>query len=54
MYEVEIEYPDGSKEVYYTSSLESLKELLKACEIESIEISRRRPRIAPNPFTKKP
>ena len=54
MYTVEIEYPDGSKEVYYTTSLESLKGLLDYCNIESIEITRRRPRIAPNPFTKKP
>ncbi len=52
MYEVEIEYPDGSKSVYNSFTMEQLFKLLDKCEIESFKISLRQSRIAPNPFIK--
>lgn len=54
MYEVEIEYPDGSKAIYYNFTLDALMRLLDKCEIESFTIRLRQSRIAPNPFKKQP
>lgn len=54
MYQVEIEYPDGSKSVYNSFTLEQLMRLLDKCEIVSFKISLRQSLIAPNPFTKQP
>lgn len=53
MYQVEIEYPDGSKAIYNSFTLEALMRSLDKCEIESFTIRLRQSRIAPNPFTKK-
>lgn len=52
MYEVEIEYPDGSKAIYNSFTMEALMSSLDKGDIESFKISRRQSRIAPNPFTK--
>lgn len=54
MYQVEIEYPDGSKAIYNSFTLDELLNRLDQGEIESFKISRRQSRIAPNPFIKQP
>lgn len=41
MYQVEIEFPDGSKAIYYNFTLEALMRLIDKCEIKSFKISLR-------------
>lgn len=54
MYEVEIEYPDGSKTIYLSFDHYTLMRALDKCEIKSFTIRLRTIKIAPNPLTKKP
>ena len=53
MYEVEIEFPDGSKDTFESFTLDALFRALDKCEIESFTIRRRSHQIAANPFRKK-
>lgn len=54
MYEVEIEFPDGSKDTFDSFTLEALMRALDKCEILSFKIQLRQPRIAENPLKRKP
>lgn len=54
MYQVEIEFPDGSKDTFFSFTLEALMRALDKCEILSFKIQLRKPRIAQNPLKKKP
>ena len=54
MYEVIIKYPDGSEDTFNSFTLDVLMRALDKCEIESFTIKLRQPKIAENPFTKKP
>lgn len=53
MYEVEIEFPDGSKDTFESFTLEALMRALDKCEILSFKVQLRQRAIAPNPFRKK-
>lgn len=54
MYEVEIEFPDGSKDTFDSFTLDALMRALDKCEILSFKIQLRHRAIDPNPFRKKP
>lgn len=53
MYEVEIEFPDGSKDTFDSFTLEALMRALDKCEILSFKIQLRQRVIAPNPLKRK-
>lgn len=54
MYQVEIEFPDGSKDTFNSFDLVTLMRSLDKCEILSFKIQLRQPIIAENPLKKKP
>lgn len=54
MYEVEIEFPDGSKDTFFSFTLEALMRALDKCEIFSFKIQLRQPINAENPLKRKP
>ena len=54
MYEVEIEFPDGSKDTFDSFTLDALMRALDKCEILSFKIQLRQPRIVENPLKRKP
>lgn len=54
MHEVEIEYPDGSKDTFDSYTLEVLFKALDDGEIASFTIRRRSRKIAANPLKRKP
>lgn len=53
MYEVEIEFPDGSKDTFESFDLCTLMRALDKCEILSFKIQLRQRSIAPNPLKRK-
>lgn len=54
MYEVEIEYPDGTRDTFNSFTVDFLMDAVRMGHIESFKIYLRRQKIVPNPLKKQP